>query len=518
MGGVTPHGIRYPDGASKAKNLGPELKLMAEDIDWYIGSYLTPTGPIRQIIIGVAEEVIPPLVAPAVNEALEDRGIREGLDDTFRVLDRAGQIALEVDRYGTVIAHGPTELAGVSTIGGARVDRGIDNRFRIRDLSHRIALQVEEDGRVFIPHLRVSSLQGDSSGGGASVTRVVMLLLMGQSNAEGRGLPIIPFLDEPHPRILMTQWDGDTVEGIVPATVPLSSQRAQVGLSIGTVIAREIVAEREDTAVVIVNAAVGGVPLVNSGGPDGTWNPDYTGENPHLLDIALDAWEEARDLAAAKYGVTPTTVMAWHQGEADGGAGTGKVSYETAFDQLVTVARSRIGSSAAPIVLGGIVPGHGGESYRDRIVAAHEATPGRVLYSAYAPGPAGGGGSQATSDGVHYHRGGVEVLGRRMWDGLKRAFGNSAASVPHTPPSVSATRADGTLTVTWDFPGTRADSFLPEYRVDGGTWSPVGGMLTPTSTSAQKAGVTGGLVEVRVASTNSTQTSAYSIPVPAIGA
>lgn len=62
MGGVTTHGIRYPDGASKAKNLGPELKTMAEDIDWYIGSYLSPTGPIRQIIIGVAEEVVPPIV------------------------------------------------------------------------------------------------------------------------------------------------------------------------------------------------------------------------------------------------------------------------------------------------------------------------------------------------------------------------------------------------------------------------------------------------------------------------
>lgn len=70
MGGVTPHGIRYPDGASKAKNLGPELKTMAEDIDWYIGSYLSPTGPIRQIIIGVAEEVVPPIV----QRELEDLG------------------------------------------------------------------------------------------------------------------------------------------------------------------------------------------------------------------------------------------------------------------------------------------------------------------------------------------------------------------------------------------------------------------------------------------------------------
>lgn len=69
MGGVTPHGIRYPDGASKAKNLGPELKTMAEDIDWYIGSYLSPTGPIRQIIIGVAEEVVPPIVQRELNEA-----------------------------------------------------------------------------------------------------------------------------------------------------------------------------------------------------------------------------------------------------------------------------------------------------------------------------------------------------------------------------------------------------------------------------------------------------------------
>lgn len=63
MAGVTEHGIRYPDGASRAKNLGPELKTMAEDIDWYIGSYLSPTGPIRQIVIDVARDVIPQIIA-----------------------------------------------------------------------------------------------------------------------------------------------------------------------------------------------------------------------------------------------------------------------------------------------------------------------------------------------------------------------------------------------------------------------------------------------------------------------
>lgn len=79
MGGVTPHGIRYPDGASKAKNLGPELKTMAEDIDWYIGSYLSPTGPIRQIIIGVAEEVVPPIVQEEIDRRhLVEGGVDEG--------------------------------------------------------------------------------------------------------------------------------------------------------------------------------------------------------------------------------------------------------------------------------------------------------------------------------------------------------------------------------------------------------------------------------------------------------
>lgn len=46
MSGVTPHGIRYPDGASKAKNLGPELKQMAEDIDGFIDDKFDASDPL----------------------------------------------------------------------------------------------------------------------------------------------------------------------------------------------------------------------------------------------------------------------------------------------------------------------------------------------------------------------------------------------------------------------------------------------------------------------------------------
>lgn len=38
MSGTTTHGIRYPDGSTKAVNLGSELATMAADIDAYITS------------------------------------------------------------------------------------------------------------------------------------------------------------------------------------------------------------------------------------------------------------------------------------------------------------------------------------------------------------------------------------------------------------------------------------------------------------------------------------------------
>lgn len=69
MAGITPHGIRYPDGASKAKNLGPELEQMANDIDYYIGSYLRPDGPIRQIVIDIAEAIVPGMVEDYLEDA-----------------------------------------------------------------------------------------------------------------------------------------------------------------------------------------------------------------------------------------------------------------------------------------------------------------------------------------------------------------------------------------------------------------------------------------------------------------
>ncbi|MGX9346388.1 SGNH/GDSL hydrolase family protein [Microbacterium sp. KNMS] len=71
MGGVTAHGIRYPDGTSKAKNLGPELKTMAEDID-RVYTDTTDGGVLHELVEDIAEQVVPPIAQAEVEERMGD--------------------------------------------------------------------------------------------------------------------------------------------------------------------------------------------------------------------------------------------------------------------------------------------------------------------------------------------------------------------------------------------------------------------------------------------------------------
>lgn len=68
MSGTTEHGIRYPDNASKAKDLGPELKRMAEDVDQFVFDH---AGPIARSIV---EDVISedPVIRQGAQDAVED--------------------------------------------------------------------------------------------------------------------------------------------------------------------------------------------------------------------------------------------------------------------------------------------------------------------------------------------------------------------------------------------------------------------------------------------------------------
>jgi len=250
----------------------------------------------------------------------------------------------------------------------------------------------------------------------AQARRVVLLVMAGQSNGEGRGLPVGPALDPPDPRILMWEWGTGR---LATATVPLSSQRRQVGLSPATVAARCLVRdEPPGTVVVILNAAVGASGLV-ADPPTGTWAVRTTSPHPHLFDALARVVPRVRVAVADAAPAAAVDVgMLWHQGEADGGVAT--KAYATAFDELVAALRRELHLPGLPVVLGGLVP-----EAVDRhpelstVRDALAATPARLSHAAYVDGVRGGGGSAGPDDVFHYSRAGVQALGAAMCQELR---------------------------------------------------------------------------------------------------
>lgn len=97
MTGVTPHGIRYPDGSTRAKNLGPELQQMAEDIDQFIDEQIDAESEVFQ---GLASAAVSLAAPPAVSAALDAAAPR-----VPRVEEHPGLAAAWRDRTWRVSAR-----------------------------------------------------------------------------------------------------------------------------------------------------------------------------------------------------------------------------------------------------------------------------------------------------------------------------------------------------------------------------------------------------------------------------
>lgn len=94
MTGVTPNGIRYPDGASQAKNLGPELQQMAEDIDTFIDEQIDAESAVFRQEAAIAAET-------AVDEKLDDVSLVRELELASRLNTFPGVVA-----YGDSLTFG----------------------------------------------------------------------------------------------------------------------------------------------------------------------------------------------------------------------------------------------------------------------------------------------------------------------------------------------------------------------------------------------------------------------------
>lgn len=463
-----------------------------------------------------ADPTIAAAAAAAIDEQVTDLDLVSrgdpglpvaGEPDAFRVRDKTGAVALEIDGAGTAHVYGELEAGGAVTRKSAD-DTTTRKRWRIVDANGKIAFEVRETGETFIA--------APILGSAGVVTRVVLAVIVGQSNAEGRGMPVSARLDRQHSRCLMAQWTGTNVTGLVPATVPLSSQQTQTGLGIGSIIGKRHVDATDDrTRVVILNAAAGGSGLVATPA-QGTWAIDYAGANPHLYTIATTAITATlAQIAAAYPGATVEPWIYWHQGEAD--SGTAEATYAAALDALFGALRTFLGDATIPIVAGGMVPEYATSAGLLGVRKALIEAQSRLQYVAYTDGIPNGGGSQFVGDTVHYARAAVEQLGTNMYRAGQRAATATSTQIPHKPLVVTATRSGGTVTITWSEPDTRFTAFVVEYRIDSGAWTTAARAI-PAEPKQVITGLSGSVIEVRVSSVNAALTSEPTIPVTAIGA
>lgn len=123
MTGITPAGIRYPDGSTKAKQLGAELEQMAEDLDTYVTQQASTTdlGLATKIRDDASqtrdalEDIMPPLVEDAIegNPVVVNAASAAAVNAVGSALDNSPRIPQHADGPGIVAAI--VDSTGAST-------------------------------------------------------------------------------------------------------------------------------------------------------------------------------------------------------------------------------------------------------------------------------------------------------------------------------------------------------------------------------------------------------------------
>jgi hypothetical protein len=295
------------------------------------------------------------------------------------------------------------------------------------------------------------------------------------------------------------------------ASVPLSSQQQQIGLSPATVIARQFSRAATGAEIVVLNAAAGGSGLV-ARPSQGSWEVGRDGAAPDLRRIASTALETTLQLIGQRRpGLAVEPWLFWHQGEAD--QHVTEPAYASALDGLATAFRAQLGDETVPFVAGGLVPEFGSHTGVRRALAN---LPARLDYAAFAPGIANGGGSSGAADDVHYTRQAVERLGASMFEAARRAAVSAPGLPPQKPLDVAAHVFAGRLHVAWSEPLCRWTGFLVEYRVALGEWVEVVREL-PAATTEIVPAIPPGPIQVRVATANGPLVSGFTSPADAVG-
>ncbi|MFT4469135.1 sialate O-acetylesterase [Arthrobacter sulfonylureivorans] len=238
-----------------------------------------------------------------------------------------------------------------------------------------------------------------------------VVLLLGQSNMQGCGLPFDPAIDVELDGIDQLAASGPRTGQVITASEPLchvASVRVEGRPAVGPgfEFARQLwLAQPAGRKVLLVPAALGGTSI--TGNADYSWDPDNTAARTNLFHRAVDAGRRALALNPHNR----LAAVLWHQGEADAVLGSSQEWYQAKLLQIIDLVREALGP--APFLIGGMVPEWlPGDPGRRGIDAAHRAIPSLRPRTAFVEGPAGAGQDEGH---IHYNAAGARELGLRFY-------------------------------------------------------------------------------------------------------
>jgi hypothetical protein len=238
-----------------------------------------------------------------------------------------------------------------------------------------------------------------------------VVLLVGQSNMQGAGLPYDPALDARFDGVEQFAGSGPHAGTVLPAQDPLYHVNQHVfdgspTVGPGMEFGRQLwLHQPADRKVLLVPAARGGTGF--SGTAEYSWDPDNKAAAVNLARRAADACTRALALNPSHR----LAAILWHQGEADAMARADGRWYRRKLLQLIDLFRAEFGP--VPFLAGGMVPEWIAANPSARgIDGVHRSIPSDRPVTAFVEGP---GGAATAGDTIHYTAAGARELGLRYF-------------------------------------------------------------------------------------------------------
>lgn len=423
-------------------------------------------------------------VEPTAPSFADTHVTAKGEDDPDWALveeDEAGMMSRGVDHFGRtwLRLHEDTEGAWLPSLSryAEHLPENSPWLFAISDKAGQVAAGVRRDGSWW-------------PGGASGREGWDVILLVGQSNMQGRGRP--GRAKEPWESVQQfpaANWPNqqEVIDAVDPLLHPGNmSMTSPDGL--GVPLGKAWAIAHPHRKVLLVPAAFGATGF-STPAPD-TWDRSQPG---NLADRAI---AQTRKAMSAVDGDARLVAICWHQGEGDNSI---SAEYADRLDDLAAYFRSQLNAPDVPFVVGQMSPDRGGGSNAVVIDAAHQTTPARVERSAFVPTPPG---LHNTGDRTHLSTRAFDILGVRFAEGIERARLNIwNTHEPIAPENVRAHLASDRIRVDWDPAWCWVDSYNVVWRADETSdWSSADVQAeTPLTTWAT---VPAAATEVRVATVN----------------